>query len=443
MLSRRALLVALLIVGTTGCSARDPVLPQYVEPDWVKSNPSKTPSTALLGQPSRDRSPTTQNQPNSDTHPATDPAAARPSAGTDAPEVHVASELPLPSPASTRKRPYDDQPIVILDTLLQRAPIRAPGARVNNRGTVRAIVMPVALGKAPTWDEAGIGETIFGPDGLPFMLYQESRGQFKLEVDIFPPLVDRSVTEADVTTHRGADRRLKKLARRVVDEWSVRANLAIYDSDGPDGRPMSGDDDGAIDLIYLLLETSSLPALMSVPIHHEVRVGRFGRITAKVPEVHILALPPKGSPDPVVASPKVRLLQALHYLGVQPNLAYFPAPHDTILATSTRLMLGWSPYAEVRKPGFYYLSNPDAIVMLPSGKDRYWLLERRSGTLFASDAIRRKNQYFTMGLRLHRPGDPPLVLPLGDGKSPPTAVIEWSGRRDPMSITVYPRGSRQ
>jgi hypothetical protein len=393
------LAAATALVLLTGCAARDPVLPPYL------LGPSSVP---LAG-------PVAREQP-----PAATPASV-PSAVAPAP---VAAALPN---------------ITYLDDRLVLPARRLPGAAVNARGSVHAVVFPIALGdREPTWSEQEIAAHLFGEDDFASHLYRLSGGALKVAGDIFPALVDGQMHERDIIQSVHAERNLRTFAGNVVTEWSRRANLASYDNDGPDGRPMSGDDDGQIDLIYILIETAGFPALMRVPLGLDLPVGRTGRLTVRAREAYIMTLPPRGVDAPPSLGADVRLNQFFAMAGVNPHVAMFPREHGAEMSSYARAELGWSPSLTLTETGLFGLRT-DGVVMVPSGTRNgpFWLIERRNGYVWVSEMARRGGEVEIAHVERLAQGSPPSALSLGRyGRMVRSVVIEWEEGAREVRIDV-------
>ena len=105
-------------------------------------------------------------------------------------------------------------------------------------------------------DEGGVGRAvpsfaaeIFAeqPGSLTHFYREMSRGQFELTGEVLPRwYASRSKAEAYATGGFG------RFAREVLQAVDADVNLGRYDNDGPDGVPNSGDDDGAVDFVFIV-----------------------------------------------------------------------------------------------------------------------------------------------------------------------------------------------
>lgn len=105
-------------------------------------------------------------------------------------------------------------------------------------------------------DEGGVGRAvpsfaaeIFAeqPGSLTHFYREMSRGQFELTGEVLPRwYASRSKAEAYATGGFG------RFAREVLQAVDADVDLGRYDNDGPDGVPNSGDDDGAVDFVFIV-----------------------------------------------------------------------------------------------------------------------------------------------------------------------------------------------
>lgn len=409
-----AIVAASAVLGA--CASNEAVLPLYMPPPGhttdavvpIGSTPRPVIRTdSVLRRPTEDRAPVPVREPET---------ASQPS----------------------REKPAEPAVPVSLDRDLTRRGRRPAGSSIPSQGVVRAIVLPVSLGGSrPTWSERDIAEQVFGRNGLAAEILRLSDGTLRLEADIFPPLVESKVSDIDIIESLDAEKNLLGLGRRLVDEWARRANLAQYDNDGPDGRPMSGDDDGRVDLLYVVIETPGYPALMTLPIHTDVPVGRGGRLSLRADVAHVIPLPPVGSNVDLAITPELRLLQFLAVLGVDPATARFPRPLDNEISTATRVQLGWAPFVEVRQGGTYTLSS--GVLVLPvDGRERgrAWMVEHRSGSVLVSSVVRSGERTETLSVVRYSDPTRSIVLPLGPEGSRQEAVINWSNGSTELRIQI-------
>ena len=105
-------------------------------------------------------------------------------------------------------------------------------------------------------DEGGVGRAvpsfaaeIFAeqPGSLTHFYREMSRGQFELTGEVLPRwYASRSKAEAYAAGGFG------RFAREVLQAVDADVDLGRYDNDGPDGVPNSGDDDGAVDFVFIV-----------------------------------------------------------------------------------------------------------------------------------------------------------------------------------------------
>lgn len=105
-------------------------------------------------------------------------------------------------------------------------------------------------------DEGGVGRAVPSfaaeifteqPGSLTHFYREMSRGQFELTGEVLPRwYASRSNAEAYATGGFG------RFAREVLQAVDADVDLGRYDNDGPDGVPNSGDDDGAVDFVFIV-----------------------------------------------------------------------------------------------------------------------------------------------------------------------------------------------
>lgn len=428
-----AICVALALLG--GCSQRAPVLPRYVPPS----------------APAPESSRTAENFPERTAAPAPTPRKEAPAEGDDLLADVDALLATLPAhaqrdPSSTR--PANAQPTSSRKNLDTSAGLslrgrRLPKADISALGTTRAIAFPIVLGgQRPTWTPAQIAESVFGPESFRAAVEKASSGAARMEVDVFPTLVDPESTEDDYTRTRAGARNLVKLARRSLIEWAERANLAAYDNDGVDEKPYSGDDDGVIDHVYLVIEMSKRPAAISVPVNLDLPAGRDGRLLLRVKNVTIIPVPPRtGEYTRTLREYDSHFwMHTLSGLGIVPEDVFFAGEHQTLISTGAKVRLGWQTYAIVNQDGAYQVSPRHAVLMGPlkgfSGT-RYWLAEQRGSSLYVSQVISKDGSFRTVLTdRYDEPGKE-IILPLTrKGASDRAATIRWTSLEGPIFIDV-------
>ena len=139
-----------------------------------------------------------------------------------------------------------------------------PALAIGPRGPVAGTyLVPVVLGlfsdspKTPPYDRDAIQSAFFdAPTGTVSEYYDEVSGGDLALVGESLPWVQAALTQTTVTQNESAlvccgigDFIKQLLSRQGVVDWGA------YDSDGPDGRPNSGDDDGYVDALAVMHPT--------------------------------------------------------------------------------------------------------------------------------------------------------------------------------------------
>ena len=89
------------------------------------------------------------------------------------------------------------------------------------------------------------------PGSLTHFYDEMSRGQFLLTGTALP----RVYTSRDVSTsYRGGQ--FERFVREILDAVDADTDLSLYDNDGADGRPNSGDDDGYVDFVFVVARST-------------------------------------------------------------------------------------------------------------------------------------------------------------------------------------------
>lgn len=452
---------ATILMSSACASSRDPVLPKlaavpehYSKIDPVEPSTGDSRTGATYG---RDTDANTYDSAPTSREYTEDSGAVWSQvtqvASVELNEVNKAPEIPVNSQEEAQRDTQEHTPKDTLEPLRQIVYLdgteklmfsdrRLPHAEVNARGLVRGLALPVSLGgKQPSREPHEYASALFGPDGYLANFAEMSGGRLRVEVDVFPALMDPTVSDIEIAGTIGARDKVQRLTRRVYNEWTGRANFARYDNDGPDGRPMSGDDDGRIDLGYLVIETNAYPALLEVEPSMELSVGLGGRLRLDAPRTHVLAIPPKEAGD-VVGEDLLNFhtLKFFDALGVPFNEAFFPAPLENKISTAAKIRLGWMDVVTVRKPGTYFVESPRIGVVLPiaeSGDKLFWLVERRDGILYISQAMHEKERLKTLAVYAYAPSPDPVALPLSAKTNDRTeALVDWPDQEATLGIVI-------
>lgn len=140
---------------------------------------------------------------------------------------------------------------------------RAATAALPSTGRLHALVL-----FARFQDEAGsdtapaFAEDLFDPaiaGSLTHFFAEMSSGQFALTGDVLPRVyTSLSPTQRYLSGTAEGRGDFGRFTREIIDAADAQVDFGAYDNDGPDGLPNSGDDDGFVDL--LLLVTQSTPS---------------------------------------------------------------------------------------------------------------------------------------------------------------------------------------
>lgn len=303
-----------------------------------------------------------------------------------------------------------------------RAPLS--GARLAGIGAYRAVVVPLALGTAmPALTEQVLGTGYFGAPGtagtLGDALFRESGGAFRLTAQVLPVLVN-----PDASFDRRAPSRpeLETLIRRAVAAWARDGDLGAYDNDGPDGIAGSPDDDGTLDMVWVVLEAPHAFEPFTLPSEFEVE-SRGRRL--RTGPVHVLSAAGGVLPDM-----RVPLDQTLATLGVGPSERFFPSGYPRTVSTLARARLGWLPLTP-------FGGEPDAV--LADGQARllpladlsldagFWLVERMRDHVFTSRVALRPDRFYqvTDSVAWGRGSEQVLPLSYHLGTRGPSVTVRW------------------
>jgi len=313
-----------------------------------------------------------------------------------------------------------------------RAPLGT--ARLAGIGAYRALVVPLALGSSmPVFSEQVLGEGYFGAPGaagtLCDALFRESGGAFRLTAHVLPVLV-QSDASFDARAPSGTE--VQRLIRRALAAWSRDTDLAAYDNDGPDGIAGSPDDDGTLDMVWVVVESahSFEPYTLSEGFELESH-GRRLRTGA----VHVL--PAAGG---VLPDLRIPLDQTLATLGLGPSERFFPAGYPRTVSTLGRARLGWLPIQPLGQAGEGGLAD-GAAVLLPladlSLDAGAWLVERTRDQVFTSRVALRPDRFYQVTDSVVWTRGSEQVLPLSYHLGPrgPSVTVRWDdGTADPVIL---------
>jgi hypothetical protein len=313
---------------------------------------------------------------------------------------------------------------------------RAPlgGAGLAGIGAYRAVVVPLALGSTmPVLSEQLLGAAYFGAPGaegtLCDALFRESGGAFRLTAHVLPVLVQ---SDGSFDARAPNEAEVQALIRRALAAWSRDTDLGAYDNDGPDGMAGSPDDDGTLDLVWVVVESAHTfePFTLSGGFELESRGRRL-----RTGPVHVL--PAAGG---VLPDLRVPLDQTLATLGLGPSERFFPAGYPRTVSTLGRARLGWLPIQPFGAVGEGGLAD-GAAVMLPladlSLDAGAWLVERMRDQVFTSRIAVRPDRFYQVTDSVVWMRGSEQVLPLSYHLGPrgPSVTVRWEdGAADPVIL---------
>ena len=105
----------------------------------------------------------------------------------------------------------------------------------------------------PTW-----GQEIFAaqrPGSLTHFYNEMSRGQYALTGAVLPRWY---ASRRDGAAYTGGGVSFGDFSREILEAVDADVDLGLYDNDGPDGEPNSGDDDGYVDFVFIVTRSAPL-----------------------------------------------------------------------------------------------------------------------------------------------------------------------------------------
>lgn len=355
-------------------------------------------------------------------------------AATPACSSWSAQSYPTP-PASS------DEPVVPAHARLVGADAAAPSGHLHPRGAVRALVMPVAFGtERPVWSDSLIAHRLIGsPDsdhGISGHLRHASRGQFRLHASVMPLMVDARTDPSEVTEATLTNRSIRALAREVARGWSETVDLGVYNNDGPDGLPMSRDDDGYLDLLLVTFETEESFFARRVPINLSLPAGPGARERVRVRTVLAIGLP-RRSVHGAYGERATRII--LEEMGVDGREIVDAAGGD--LPTLTRLRLGWLGGQWAGHSSAYPLREGSALIVplvdVPDHR-ALWLVERSGAVVHLTRVGERApNQWETVRSMTIPASTSDVVLPLTSAGGEAGPHLRVAFRADDAPATAH------
>lgn len=298
------------------------------------------------------------------------------------------------------------------------------GARLAGIGAYRAVVAPLALGSMmPALNEQVLGAGYFGAPGaagtFADALFRESGGAFRLTAHVLPALVN---PDASFDSRAPSAAELETLIRRALATWAKDSDLSAYDNNGADGIAGSPDDDGILDMVWVVLEAPHGLAPFTLPAGFEIE-SRGRRL--QTGPVHVLPAPGGVLPDM-----RVPLDQTLATLGLGPSERFFPAGYPRTVSTLARARLGWLPLNPFAGEPDLALADGQAVLLpladltLDAG---FWLVERMREHVFTSRVALRPDRFYQVTDSVAWGKGSEQVLPLSYhlGTRGPSVTVRW------------------
>jgi len=286
---------------------------------------------------------------------------------------------------------------------------RLPGALVAGVGPVHGVAVSISLtGNAPAHDEkALISEILGGGPGdsgqtIARALEAASGGKFRLTFSALPALV-----APRERNHGASATDLRSLAVSSLRSWTRHLDFRGWDNDGPDGVPVSADDDGVLDFFLMAVESDR--GASSLTIREGLPVEGAGRPLETGP-IHVLALAPGD--DPLL--PGIGLV--LDAAGLDGGERFFPAGFPRMVSSLARVRLGWVT-TRVGRPGREPAPVPAGEAVLVPLRDvpdggGFWLVENDGRNTYTTRAVRMSSGHYSpTDVKVWQPGQA-LVLPL-------------------------------
>ncbi|MEE2657303.1 MAG: FlgD immunoglobulin-like domain containing protein [Candidatus Latescibacterota bacterium] len=133
----------------------------------------------------------------------------------------------------------------------------ASASSLPSTGTIQAVAIFARFADEEPADVPGYAADLFRPEleGSVSHFYAEmSRGQLAVSGEALSREYDSSLgTSAYLSSssHRPGD--FGQFSREILTAADEDVDFGQFDNDGPDGRPNSGDDDGTVDAVFLIL----------------------------------------------------------------------------------------------------------------------------------------------------------------------------------------------
>jgi hypothetical protein len=302
-----------------------------------------------------------------------------------------------------------------------------PGGTLPGIGAVRGVVASISLGeRVPLLNERALATQYFGthshaPATVANAFARESGGTLRLQFDVLPTLVNPA---AEYSRRAPTEREVVNLAKRALLAWSEEMDLRAYDNDGPDGIPGSPDDDGVLDLAFVVVESEH--GFRPFTIAEGVRFGKRGSGRLESGPIHVISAARGVMPDL-----RIPVDQILASLGVGPSERFFPAGYPRTISTVARARLGWLDVQPGTIGGSYTLADQRAMLVpltdLPVSMG-FWLVERNGDRVYTSRVAMRPDGRYQVTDSVHweRGSEQPLPLSYHLGARGPTALVRWA-----------------
>ncbi len=140
---------------------------------------------------------------------------------------------------------------------------RAATSALPPRGQLHALVIFARFqdegGSSTAPDFAGDLFDPSLPGSVTHFFHEMSSGQFSMTGEVLPRVyASQSAMDRYLSGDTGGRGDFGRFTREILDAADADVDFGRFDNDGPDGLPNSGDDDGAVDLV--LLVTQSTPS---------------------------------------------------------------------------------------------------------------------------------------------------------------------------------------
>lgn len=129
-----------------------------------------------------------------------------------------------------------------------------------SHGRVHALVLFARFADESARQIPAYAADLFDPDlpgSLSHFFHEMSRGQFELTGQVLPALYAARDAAAQYAPSPTASRGgFGRFAEEILDAADADVDYGRFDNDGPDGVPNSGDDDGTVDLVLIITQST-------------------------------------------------------------------------------------------------------------------------------------------------------------------------------------------